>query len=89
MIRILLVLALVAYLARALAPWLPSWRSRLEHGAVLGMGVALHAAGLAGEIFLEGWQQTLHLTLEGLALTVILSHLYLRRHPRMSRTLRP
>ena len=88
MTRVLLLLALLLYLARGGAWLLPasasaSWSRRLSAGWLLGVGVALHGLGLLGEVVQEGATGSLHIALGGLALMVMLGSVYLRRLPRM------
>ncbi len=80
MIQALLILALLGYLARLLAPWAGE---RLGDVRLLWVSVALHGAGLAGELAQAGMDSTVHIVLTGLALLVALGNLWIRRLPKM------
>ncbi|MFT5682463.1 MAG: hypothetical protein ACI8RZ_003381, partial [Myxococcota bacterium] len=66
MSRLLLIAAVIVYLGRLLAPWLPRL-TRITRGPLLAwVGLTLHGIGLLVVIALEGPQSTPHLVLVGL-----------------------
>ncbi|MFT4978425.1 MAG: ABC-type uncharacterized transport system permease subunit [Myxococcota bacterium] len=83
MIRLLLVFALLFYVARGAASWSAHLKERLQAPWVLWAGIGAHSLGLIGELVLDGTRSTLHLALAGLALSLMLGNAYLQRKPRM------
>jgi ABC-type uncharacterized transport system permease subunit len=83
MSRLLLIAAVLVYLGRLLAPWLPRLGGVLRDPRLAWTGVALHGIGLMVVIALEGPQSTPHLVLVGLAMLLMLSNQMVSRLPRM------
>lgn len=83
MIKVLLIAAVLLYLARGTARWVPSLQAQLRSPWVLWTGIGVHTAGIGLELVLEGSEAMLHLALATLALLLMLGNLYLQRLPRM------